>query len=144
MTDTADRSTDPVADSSPERCPIHDLASDYDMFDPDYLRDPFSAWAELRNACPIAHTDRYGGSWLPTRYDDLQAMAKMVPVLSSKSPIVIDMPDALVKKDSTGYNAAAPISADPPEQGWTRRALLPHFTPKGIAAERSYSERLCH
>ena len=144
MTDTADTSTDPVADSIPERCPVTDLATDYDMFDPDYLRDPYSAWAELRDTCPIAHTERYGGSWLPTRYDDLQAMAKMVPVLSSKSPIVIDMPEALVKEDATGYNAASPISADPPEQSWTRRALLPHFTPKGIAADREYTERLCH
>ncbi|HBM56860.1 MAG TPA: hypothetical protein DD388_09515, partial [Acidimicrobiaceae bacterium] len=102
MTDTADTSTDPVAGSIPERCPVTDLATDYDMFDPDYLRDPYSAWAELRKTCPIAHTERYGGSWLPTRYDDLQAMAKMVPVLSSKSPIVIDMPEALVKEDATG------------------------------------------
>jgi len=142
MTDTADAHTD-EAPTGP--CPVTDLATDYDMFDPDYLRDPFSAWAELRDqGCPIAHTERYGGSWLPTRYDDLQAMAKMVPELSSKSPIVIDMPDALVKGDATGYNAAAPISADPPEQSWTRRALLPHFTPKGIEKDRSYTEQLCH
>ena len=142
MTDTADAHTD-EAPTGP--CPVTDLATDYDMFDPDYLRDPFSAWAELRDqGCPIAHTERYGGSWLPTRYDDLQAMAKMVPELSSISPIVIDMPDALVKDDATGYNAAAPISADPPEQSWTRRALLPHFTPKGIEKDRSYTEQLCH
>ena len=142
MTNAADAHTD-EAPTGP--CPVADLATDYDMFDPDYLRDPFSAWAELRDqGCPIAHTERYGGSWLPTRYDDLQAMAKMVPELSSKSPLVIDMPDALVKDDATGYNAAAPISADPPEQIWTRRALLPHFTPKGIEKDRSYTEQLCH
>ena len=148
MTETTETHSDPaaaaVAASIPERCPVSDVTTDYDMFDADYLRDPFTAWAEMRDRCPIAHTDRYGGSWLPTKYDDLQAMAKMVPELSSKSPIVIDLPEALVKGDSTGYNAAAPITADPPEQNWTRRALLPHFTPKGIAAETEYTERLCH
>ncbi|MFT6548933.1 MAG: cytochrome P450 [Acidimicrobiales bacterium] len=148
MTDTTDTHSDPAAEavaaSIPERCPVSDLATDYDMFDPEYLKDPFSAWAELRDTCPIAHTERYGGSWLPTKYDDLQAMAKMVPVLSSKSPIVIDMPEALVKQDGTGYNAAAPISADPPEQNWTRRALLPHFTPKAIAPQTEYTQQLCH
>ncbi|MEC9000139.1 MAG: cytochrome P450 [Actinomycetota bacterium] len=145
MTDTADAHTDDAAEFPSGPCPVTDLATDYDMFDPDYLRDPFSAWAELREqGCPIAHTERYGGSWLPTRYDDLQAMAKMVPELSSKAPLVIDMPDALVKENATGYNAASPISADPPEQGWTRRALLPHFTPKGVAKDREYTERLCH
>ncbi len=148
MTKTTDTHGDPAADavaaSIPERCPVSDVTPDYDMFDADYLRDPFTAWAEMRDRCPIAHTDRYGGSWLPTKYDDLQAMAKMVPELSSKSPIVIALPEALVKGDSTGYNAAAPITADPPEQNWTRRALLPHFTPKGIAAETEYTKRLCH
>jgi len=148
MTETTETHSDPaaaaVAASIPERCPVSDVTTDYDMFDADYLRDPFTAWAEMQDRCPIAHTDRYGGSWLPTKYDDLQAMAKMVPELSSKSPIVIDLPEALVKGDSTGYNAAAPITADPPEQNWTRRALLPHFTPKGIAAETEYTKRLCH
>jgi len=148
LTETTETHSDPaaaaVAASIPERCPVSDVTTDYDMFDADYLRDPFTAWAEMRDRCPIAHTDRYGGSWLPTKYDDLQAMAKMVPELSSKSPIVIDLPEALVKGDSTGYNAAAPITADPPEQNWTRRALLPHFTPKGIAAETEYTKRLCH
>ncbi len=121
MTDTTDTHSDPVAEavaaSIPERCPVTDLATDYDMFDADYLRDPTTAWAELRETCPIAHTERYGGSWLPTRYDDLQAMAKMVPILSSKSPIVIDMPEALVKDDATGYNAA-------PRSAQTRRSRV--------------------
>ena len=65
MTDTADTRTDPVVDAPAERCPVHDLATDYDMFDPDYMRDPVPAWAELRGTCPIAHTERNGGSWLP-------------------------------------------------------------------------------
>ena len=71
MTDTADAPTG--------RCPVEDLATDYDIFDPDYIRDPTAAWAELRDRCPIAHTERYGGSWLPTRYEDVQAMARIVP-----------------------------------------------------------------
>ena len=129
-----------------ERCPVNDLATDYDIFDPDYVRDPVPAWAELRGSCPIAHTERYGGSWLPTRYEDVQAMAKMVPELSSASPgpIVIDLPVELRDQSRQGYNAAAPISADPPEQTWTRKALLPHFSPKAIGPERDYSERLCN
>ena len=30
---------------------------------------------ELRERCPIAHTERYGGGWLPTRYEDVAAVA---------------------------------------------------------------------
>ena len=128
-----------------ERCPVTDLATDYDIFDPDYVADPTTAWAELRDTCPIAHTDRWGGSWLPTRYADVQALAKIVPDLSSASPgpIVVDVPEELRRPEREGYNAAAPISADPPDQTWTRRALLPHFTPKAIGPERTYTEGLC-
>jgi len=136
MTDTADAPTG--------RCPVEDLATDYDIFDPDYIRDPTAAWAELRDRCPIAHTERYGGSWLPTRYEDVQAMARIVPDLSSKGPTVVNLPEEFVDDEAKGYNAAAPISADPPEQVWTRRALLPHFTPKAIDPLRPYTEQLCN
>ena len=128
------------------RNPVEDLAADYDIFDPDYVTDPIPAWAELRNQCPIAHTERWGGSWLPTRYDDVQALAKMVPELSSAdpSPIVVDVPEEFRRPEREGYNGASPISADPPEQTWTRRALLPHFTPRAIAPQREFTKVLCN
>ena len=127
--------------------PVSDLATDYDMFDAGYVRDPVPAWAELRGTCPIAHTERNGGSWLPTRYEDVQAMARMVPELSSLSPLVVDLPEEIENDPDTGifsgYNSGAPISADPPVQNWTRRILLPHFTPRAIEPLRDYTERLC-
>ena len=51
-----------------------DWAQDYDIFDRDYIKDPFPVWDELREKCPIAHTERWGGSWMPTRYADLFAI----------------------------------------------------------------------
>ena len=56
---------------SNDRAPVVNWATDYDIFDPDYIADPYGIWDELRAACPIAHTDRWGGSWLPTRYADV-------------------------------------------------------------------------
>ncbi len=41
-----------------------DWAVDYDIFDPAYIADPFPIWDELRGACPVAHSERYGGTWL--------------------------------------------------------------------------------
>ena len=129
-----------------EGCPVSDLSTDYDIFDPDYVQDPVPAWSEIRESCPIAHTDRWGGSWLPTRYDDVQALAKMVPELSSANPgpIVVNIPEEFRRPEREGYNGAAPISADPPEQTWTRKALLPHFTPKAIAPQHEFTQKLCH
>ena len=56
--------------TEPATQPVSDWATDYDIFDAAYITDPFSIWDELRERCPIAHSDRWGGSLLPTRYAD--------------------------------------------------------------------------
>ncbi len=122
--------------------PVEDWATDYDIFDPEYVVDPVPMWQEMREQCPVAHTDRWGGSWMPTRHADVQAMAKMVPELSSKAPLVIDQDDSAVD-NSDGLNAP-PISADPPEATWTRKMILPTFAPKAVQAYQPYTEQLCH
>ncbi len=129
-----------------ETPPVNDWATDFDILDQGYIADPFSVWEELRGSCPIAHSDRWGGSFLPTKYEDVQAFAKMVPELSSADPLVIPQPAAVLETDHfKKYGAnAPPISADPPEQVWTRRLLLPHFTPKAIEPHRQYTEDLCN
>ena len=70
--------------SDEKGCPVKDWATDYDIFDEEYVKDTSPVWKELRESCPIAHTTRWGGSWLPTKYKDLQAMVRMVPALSSR------------------------------------------------------------
>ena len=37
-----------------ETAPVEDWATDYDIFDPDYVRDPAPVWDELRGRCPGA------------------------------------------------------------------------------------------
>ncbi len=126
--------------------PVNDWATDYDILDAGYINDPVPVWEELRGRCPIAHTDRHEGSFLPTKYADVQALAKMVPALSSRDPLVMRAPE-LVREDPhfQKYGAnAAPISSDDPEHGWTRRILLPHFTVKAIEEHRPYTVDLCH
>ena len=131
-----------------EAAPVEHWDTDYDIFDPGYVRDPAPVWEELRGRCPIAHTERWGGSFLPTRYADVQAMSKMVSELSSNDPLVTSPPPEVIEdllSDPTfeKYGAnAAPISEDPPVHGWTRRLLLPHFSPKAVEAHREYTQEL--
>lgn len=128
-----------------DTAPVEDWATDYDINDPGYIEDPVPVWRELRGECPIAHTERHGGSWLPTRFDDIREMAKMVPDLSSRQPLVMPTPQQLV--DMTKYEqqiSAPPITADPPISTWTRRMILPAFAPKAVEKYRSYTEQLCH
>ena len=134
MTDTPVRKTPPVEDWN----------TDYDIFDPDYVVDPVPMWKDMRQECPVAHTERWGGSWMPTRHADLQAMAKMVPQLSSKAPLVVELPEGDPNEDNPDGLNAPPISADPPEATWTRKMILPTFAPKAVEQYRSFTEELCH
>ena len=65
------------------------LGDDFDVLDPRYVDDPFSIWDDLRQTCPIAHTDRRKSSWLPTRYDDVTAIAHDIEHFSSIKVAVI-------------------------------------------------------
>ncbi|MGB5755792.1 MAG: cytochrome P450 [Acidimicrobiales bacterium] len=128
--------------------PVTDWTTDYDIFDAEYVTDPVPIWDDLRQQCPIAHTGRWGGSWMPTRHADLQALAKIVPQLSSTDPLVVSMPDDVVdptaQEEQEPGMGAPPISADPPLSEWTRRIILPTFAPKAVESYRDYTEQLCH
>ena len=135
---------------SPQRCPVRDWASDYDIFDPGYVRDPAPVWDELRNRCPIARTERWGGSWLPTRYEHLQQMVKMVPALSSASPLVVppspEMMEILeAETEKHGETSRTPpITSDPPRHRPYRRLIMPLFSPHAVEGYIPYTRTLCN
>jgi len=78
--------------------PVGSWAEDYDISDPEYVGDPFPIWDELRGSCPIAHSDRYGGSWLPTRYEDVAAIAHDVEHFSSRNVSVVVVESSEARK----------------------------------------------
>lgn len=127
---------------------VTDWTTDFDIFDEDYVNDPGPVWDELRDKCPIAHTTRWGGSWLPTKYEDLQAMVRMIPELSSRSVTVVPPPpelrEVLVKEAKEHGSESPPITSDPPEHLPFRRLILPFFAPKAVATYREYTVELCH
>ena len=41
---------------------VRDWASDFDHTDPKWVADPYPIWDGLRRECPVAHSDRYGGT----------------------------------------------------------------------------------
>lgn len=121
-----------------------DWATDYDIFDATYIENPFPIWDELRERCPVSHTDRYKGSWLPTTYEDVTAIARDVEHFSSRSVSVFPPPDG--EQDGEAPLLAAgvpPISADPPVHTWSRRLLLPWFSPKRVGDYEITTRALC-
>jgi hypothetical protein len=125
------------------RPPVDDWATDYDIFHGDYVTDPAPIWDDLRGRCPVAHTERWGGSWMPTRYEDVRELARLVPQLSSDEPLVVK-PVALDPDDAFYGVKAPPISSDPPEHGPARRLILPAFSPAAVARNQPFTEELAH
>jgi len=127
--------------------PVSDWATDYDIFDPEYISNPFPIWDELRDKCPIAHTDRWGGSWLPTRYEDVTEMARNILDFPSGNGIsVVPPPQGAGEPGGPPpllANGVPPISADPPLHTWTRRLVLPTMSPARVAEYEIYTRDLC-
>jgi cytochrome P450 len=129
-----------------------DWANDYDIFDPDYIKNPFPVWDELREKCPVAHTERWGGSWMPTRYADLFAIAQDFPRFSSRDVLVAPIgagregeeEDLTIPEALRDYDVGAPpITSDPPVHTWARRLLLSPFSLQAIAKWEPETRELC-
>jgi cytochrome P450 len=123
--------------------PVTDWTTDFDHTDDAWAADPFAIWDELRTTCPVAHSDRYGGVWLPTRYDDISAIAYDTEHFTSRSVIVSEFRPPM---ELAPEGIAPPISSDPPFHGEARRMLLPIFSPKAInelePSTRAYCQEL--
>ncbi len=122
--------------------PVRDWAADFDHTDGRWTNDPFPIWEELRGSCPVAHTDRYGGAWLPTRHEDVAAVAYDTVRFTSQGVIVSEArpgPEDLPRP----IGPAPPITSDPPFHALARRLLLPPFSPKAIAALEPFTRQTC-
>jgi len=124
------------------RPPVTDWEHDFDHTDPTYVADPYPIWDELREKCPIAHSDRYGGTWLPVTHADVSAIAYDTDHFTSRSVVVSELrpgDDDL----PAPIGVAPPITSDPPFHVLARRLLLPAFGPKKIAEYEPFTRELC-
>jgi len=122
--------------------PVTDWEHDFDHTDPTYVADPYPIWDELRERCPIAHSDRYGGTWLPVTHADVAAIAYDTDHFTSRSVVVSEIrpgDDDL----PAPIGVAPPITSDPPFHMGARRLLLPAFGPKKIAEYEPFTRDLC-
>ncbi len=122
--------------------PVASWDTDFDVLDPAYVVDPFTIWDELRETCPVAHTERRGSTWLPTRYRDVVELAHDIEHFSSTEVSVIPFEDE-PPEDPVLLYGVPPISADPPLHTWTRRLLLPWFSHRRVAGYQPMTRALC-
>ena len=118
------------------RPPVNDWSSDFDHLHPRWVEDPFPIWAELREKCPIAHTERFRGVYFPSRYEDVRAVAYDTEHFSSRRIIVRETPPPRIP--------APPITSDPPEHRAAKNLLLPAFTPDAIKRHEPHARQICN
>ena len=117
------------------RPPSADWSTDFDHLDPRWAEDPYPIWDELRQKCPIAHTERFQGAYFPSRYEDVRAVAYDTEHFSSRRPVVREVRPPLIP--------APPITSDPPEHRPAKQVLLPAFTPDEITRHEARTREIC-
>ncbi len=121
--------------------PVSDWATDFSHLEAEWSADPYPIQDDLRQRCPIAHTDRFGGGWLPTRYEDVAAVAYDTEHFSSRAII---MSNFRPPRDLAPIGGSPPISSDPPFHHDARKLLLPAFTKTAVARQEPATRALCH
>jgi cytochrome P450 len=120
----------------PERRPVTDWATDWDHLDPRWRDDPYPIWDSLRQKCPVAHTDRFLGAYLPTTHSAVKAVAYDVVNFSSRRVVVRE-----VRLEPPP--PSPPITSDPPEHKPAKQLLLPPFTPDEMRKLEPKARAIC-
>lgn len=120
--------------------PVTDWTTDFDHADPEYNPNAHEIWANLRETCPVAHSDRYGGTWLPVTHADISRIAYDTENFTSRS-VVVSTGEVLAEAP---IGVAPPISSDPPFHHHARRLLLPPFAPRQIDPWEQDVRGLCN
>jgi cytochrome P450 len=121
--------------------PVSDWASDFSHMEEEWAADPYPILDDLRQRCPIAHTDRFGGGWMPTRHEDVSAIAHDTEQFSSRSII---MGNFRPPAELAPIGGSPPITSDPPFHHGARKLLLRAFTKTAVTAREAATRAFCH
>jgi cytochrome P450 len=124
--------------------PVQSWETDWDHADPAYNQNAPQIWDQLRGTCPVAHTDRYGGAWLPVSHADVSAVARDTDHFSSEGAVLANKPPRDQWVSMAPIGGAPPITSDPPFHADARRLLLPAFSPQVVAEWEPEIRRLCN
>jgi cytochrome P450 len=99
--------------------------ADFDHTDPVAAQDIYRLLASSREQCPVLRSSRHGGFWAFSRFGDVTSAANDHVHYTTREGVTIP-PLGL----PTG---SVPLTTDPPEHKFYRRALQPFFTPAAVA-----------
>ncbi|GLZ15794.1 cytochrome P450 [Actinomadura sp. NBRC 104425] len=112
----------------------------YDLYSEEFRADPHAHYRAMRSGCPVAHSDKWGGSWMFAGYEDVRELARDAEQFTSRA---IEVAGPL---EAAGGLYLPPLTSDPPEHRAHRNVLMPYFMPSKVAemepAIRAQARRL--
>lgn len=94
-------------------------AEDFDSMAPETFDSPHEMFADLRERCPVAWSNGWGGFWALTKYDDI------INVLSDPATFTTTIQNVVPRVATS--RRRPPLHLDPPEHTPYRRAIAPLF-----------------
>ncbi len=110
------------------------LPSDFDPREPETFESAHEVMADLRQRCPVAHSQVFDGFWALTRHADV------VEVLSDHRTYVTSVQNVVPKVAFTGRRPPLPL--DPPEHTPYRQVINRFFTRDKVAAMEPWVRRV--
>ena len=108
---------------------------DFDPLLPETFDSANADYAALRNHCPVAHSDAWGGFWALMKHDDVAAAA------ADSATFITSKQNVVPAVAFTGRRP--PLHLDPPEHTPYRRALAPLLTERRVAQFEPVIRDIC-
>jgi cytochrome P450 len=109
-------------------------AHDYDPTLPETFDSAHEVFAELRDHCPVAHSNAFDGFWAVTRYEDI------LRILMDYQNYITSVRNVVPGSSTTGRRP--PLHLDPPDHTPYRRAIDRALGPARVASIEPATRRI--
>jgi cytochrome P450 len=107
------------------------VSSAFDHWSPEFVDEWPTILKELREQCPVLHSDKHGGFYALTRYDDVVAVASDPALFASRNDVDDESIFRGVQIPPNPHRIGF-LEMDPPESSDYRRVLMPWLSPPAI------------
>jgi cytochrome P450 len=125
-----------------------DVVVDFDHHSDDFNLNELAINADLRQKCPIAWNENYGGFWFLSSYDAVSQTARDDATFSHKyepnAPNGVDYQGEMGVPRPEGQPALGIGEVDGPYHQALRHALAPFFSPGAVQKMRPFMEEQAH
>ena len=101
------------------------FAQHFDPLAPRLAMELDETMTRMRASCPVAHSDRHGGFWFVTRYEDVLTVLQDWETFTSAEGLTVPPTNPVFRH--------LPGEIDPPLQRLYRRVINPYLSPAAVA-----------